>query len=455
MMKLDQIVGSDDLSEYVSFDYTSYRGESGTLHLLASGKRFRLHHKNLEFIDLSEIGYLEKLEVLDLQSNFLEILDFSEISRCKNLRTLNLNDNRLLDIDLTPLSNCENLETILLDRNSLESIDLTPFKELDRLNSISLANNNIQSIDLFPLATCENLRTMNLSGNLLHKVNLSPILLCTKLQRVDLTGNPSFQGTLEEGSDNQHFSAVLIDALLRNAWQYGKPEWLSQIGSSHDITIPQVSELVERLDWKDVRIKIGDIMRKSDQLHWFNTQRAVLESLDMGELVGLDTTFRAILLEIPKLCDYERGRAILYGKMVEMLMSQLENKGSTHFFDIEKMSTTGASVLIPYILERRKEEIEETVLAIKKEKVYLRPLWKTGYGFEILKKLGMRETTDRLGLRTLQEMFRSLDMNLNYRKVKHWPFGESTVILSPRMRRLLNKLAGLPVLNNVSKSDYV
>ena len=130
-----------------------------------------------------------------------------------------------------------------------------------------------------------------------------------------------------------------------------------------------------------------------------------------------------------------------------MIRLQIENKGSTHFFDVDKMSTKGASVLLSDILNRRREEIEETVLAIHDDKVYLSPLWKTGYGFEILKRLGMRNTTDRIGLGTLEEMFTSLGMTLRYRVVKHWPFGECTVRLSSRMEHLLDRMIGLPTMS--------
>ncbi len=194
-------------------------------------------------------------------------------------------------------------------------------------------------------------------------------------------------------------------------------------------------------------MKIGYILRRSTQAHWFDSQKASLESFQMSELIGLDATFRNILLKLPKLCDYEEGRNILYERIVDMIRMQIANKGSTHFFDVDKMSTKGASVLISDILDRRREEIEETVLAIHNDKVYLRLLWKTGYGFEILKRLGMRDTTDRLGLGTLEEMFTSLGMTLRYRVVQHWPFGERAVQLSPRMEVLLDNMVGLPIMS--------
>jgi hypothetical protein len=432
------------VSQYVRFDYAIRRGKTGTLNILSKGKKLRLHHKDITSIDLSDIGRLD-LHSIGLQNNRIEHVDFSDIASCKNLRSINLSNNNILDIDLEPLRNCEQLESIALDRNNLHSIDLSPLEGMRNLRSLSIGENNLQTIDLFPLAHCENLRTLNLLGNLLHKVNLAPILLCLNLQRVVLSGNPSFTGTIEM-DEELPFSAVLIDALLQNAWKYGKPEWLARVGRVNHLQTPQVTEFVKRLDWKDIRDKIGIVLNRSINANWFESQKDILQMLEMSELVGLDATFRDILMKIPKLCDYEEGRNVLYENLIDMVRIQLENKGSTHFFDVESMSTTGSSILIPYILDRRKEEIEETILAIDDGTVHLEPLWKTGYGFEILSKLGMRRTTNRLGLGTLDEMFTSLGMKLKYRKVKHWPFGETTVQLSSRMERLLMSIAGLSKL---------
>ncbi|MFW9850163.1 MAG: leucine-rich repeat domain-containing protein [Candidatus Thorarchaeota archaeon] len=416
------------------------------LNLLTSGKTFSLHHKEIKTIDLSEIGQLKELQYLDLQSNHLDFLDLFDISKCKYLRRINLEDNNFSEIDMNPLNNCNYLEEISLARNQLSEIDLSPLQKKKALKSLSLADNNIQTIDLFPLSSCDNLRSLNLIGNLLHIVNLAPILLCIHLERVELSGNPSFKGRIDQSSDPNTFPTILIDTLVKNALQFGKPGWFTKVQSVFEIEKPHLTELLNRLDWQDIRSKMAQILRRADQNNWFDNQKRILKSLDMKELIGIDATLQDILLQIPNLQLFDDSRGALYQNLINMIRNQIQNKGSTHFFDVDTMSTTGASVVISDILNRRREEIEETVLAIQGGSVFLRPLWKTCYGFEVMKKLGMRDKTDYNGLQTLEKRFESLDMTLKYREVKHWPFGESTVKLSREMGQLLNKMAGLPIV---------
>jgi hypothetical protein len=100
-----------------------------------------------------------------------------------------------------------------------------------------------------------------------------------------------------------------------------------------------------------------------------------------------------------------------------LLERQLNEDGPTLFLDIEKMQKTSASKLIPIIVEQRKYELENSTLLVKGSTVFLRPLWLTHYGFQILSATGMGMTTDLEGLEILRKSFAELDLELSTRKV--------------------------------------
>ena len=81
------------------------------------------------------------------------------------------------------------------------------------------------------------------------------------------------------------------------------------------------------------------------------------------------------------------------------------------------MKETSSSKLIPLIVEKRKDEVENTTLLIKGSKVFLKPLWLTHYGFKILSAHKMGLTTNLEGLESLRGSFDELDIELETEKV--------------------------------------
>ncbi|MFX1273352.1 MAG: hypothetical protein ACFFAX_16865, partial [Promethearchaeota archaeon] len=92
--------------------------------------------------------------------------------------------------------------------------------------------------------------------------------------------------------------------------------------------------------------------------------------------------------------------------------------GSTLFFDVDVLSTLGGSegVLTKHILDRRREEIEDTVLLKKAERVELLPLWHTHYGFNLLRSLGYNANCTQSEFSELMRRLSELDLEVKVTK---------------------------------------
>jgi hypothetical protein len=172
------------------------------------------------------------------------------------------------------------------------------------------------------------------------------------------------------------------------------------------------SEMVTEYDWAQIKERICLVLKKMSPLHWFGAQRGLMHGLDLSVISGYDGDPRLLLEEAVAKMSFEDARQAIFDAAVRLVQNQLETGGPTLFLDVEGMKNTSASKLIPLIVEKRSEEIENIILPVKGSKVDLRPLWLTHYGFNILSVADMRFTTDLAGLRMLQKSFSELDMIL-------------------------------------------
>jgi hypothetical protein len=132
----------------------------------------------------------------------------------------------------------------------------------------------------------------------------------------------------------------------------------------------------------------------------------------MSELACYDGNLSDIIDMLPEKGSYNKGVKILREKMIYKLIDQLKNNGSTLFFDIDELSTRDASVLIPLILKRRKKELQRLRLYESSGYVDLTPLWKTGYGYEILKVLNLKKTIHVKEFKKVRDAFSKIGIRL-------------------------------------------
>ncbi len=326
----------------------------------------------------------------------IETIELEPLRQCKQLSEISLKSCTLDSINLQPLQECFQITRIDLSGNRLRFIDLQPLRELKQLEYLNLASNGITDIDLRPLVGFKKLKGLILRGNGFQQLDITPLALCSQL------------GYLTFGPDVQ----IIADHLLQH---YGAKMVRSKIElfkESISSAAEVINSLVESGDCSELQ-KI--LLRMLDtQTRLMERQFHILRVLGMPEFAGLDHP----LFEIVKHASTNQGLESfvndIYEQIVILVEQQVEGRGFTAFFDIEKMKRTHAARLIPKILRRREMEFEETSLYDNDSgSIDLTPLWITSFGYGILKALNLEFEVDLNAYENLKKSFKQVNLDLS------------------------------------------
>ncbi len=131
------------------------------------------------------------------------------------------------------------------------------------------------------------------------------------------------------------------------------------------------------------RIKTACYGMPEEKRYWY--QRAILEELELYYLTGFDGNLLDYFCSVPTSGSFDTLKQYIRDRIFIDLEEQIKNSGPTIFLQLDKMKETDFSVLIPSILDRKRMEIESTVLFLQDDGcVDLQPLWITSYGYKIL-----------------------------------------------------------------------
>ncbi len=148
------------------------------------------------------------------------------------------------------------------------------------------------------------------------------------------------------------------------------------------------------------------------QESFLSRQRAVLESLEMHELVGIDAELIPVLRLIPEETSWQEGRNLLREQFHNIISDQVANLGATMFFDVEKMMQTMAAVLVSEIIDRRKKEVDNTILRFDGKNIQTMPLHLTYYGHRLLTTLRIYSSLPLSRLSELEDALGSLELRI-------------------------------------------
>lgn len=309
-------------------------------------------------------------------------------------------------VDLSDISKCSKLKKLDLSHNMLDELDLSPLAGCTSIQEINLQSNHLTKLDLWTLKECIELRDFDVSENRLHGLDLTPIFLETRV-RMDSSVVVSADNILRY---------VFTKEDLTKQFQLFRPDGASW-------TVPPVvmwnmyNDMTNRFDWSEMKERIDCVLQRMSQDHWYSAQRGLLDGFGIPEIAGIDGDPRMLLELTDDKMSFEDARQAIFDRAVQLLEWQLNDEGPTLFLDIEKMRKTSASKLIPLIVEQRKHELENSTILVKGSTVFLRPLWLTHYGFNILLATGMGLKTDLEGLASLRESFDELDLELTTQNV--------------------------------------
>jgi hypothetical protein len=321
--------------------------------------------------------------------------DLQWVNEIKNLVRLDISCNYLSQLDLSPFEGNKTLKYLDLSENAITSIDLSPLKSCDKLETLDLSYNRITDITLTPLVTCKSLRFVYLHQNRLDTINIAPLTPLKRIQKVIIDNMrsskpvPIYQAKFSDPPPN------LNDILYAMSFQTARPGWLEGCPQTKIIKLKPDSykKLVNKYGWDSVKTHLKAALHLISQQSDFSAQTAILRDLGIPELACYDGSISDIIDVFPTNGTFDEGILEIQSKLISMLSKQLENGGSTLFFDIDKLSTTPGSVLVPQIVSQRETELRNLVLYQYAGRVNLMPMWLTGFGFSILQaaKYGRQE----------------------------------------------------------------
>lgn len=351
-------------------------------------------------------------EQLRLKLHGVTSLDLSEISNLPLLQRIDIGDNRIEEIDLEPLSECNDLRYLDLSGNRINKINLSPLANCTQLERLDLSHNKITNLDLCPLMKCQNLSVFYVHFNKMNAIDITPLLMCPNLTNVDTRGIRNQIIGVEDSDSKIRNPTLFVDPIFQIALANNYPTWIDLNKSDTKISSVSYEKLVPEHGWSYVkRIIIRTISMVGKKL-LPSIQSVLLKTLGMSELIGYEGKVLDILDLIPENSSFSEGTNVLYSSLIPLIQKQLDNNGSTRLFDVSKLANTRASVLIPLLLRKRKEEIENIVIPIHGKRINLRKLHATGYGFQILTALGIGKTTTLTGFKRIQKAFSKLDIQL-------------------------------------------
>ena len=321
---------------------------------------------------------------IDLTTQVIEAIDLSQVSLCENLEVLDISDNQLKSIDLTPLEHCKN------------------FREL-KLNS-----NNLSTVNLWPLQKCRRLVELDLTQNWLECVNLTPIVDRT-ITTVDRTSIVQI--------DVMYFYLFHILKMNTNIIAHaGKSQNIMSRFPPH-IQWIQYSKQHHEGSWKTLKERILTAIEHVDSEYWFHIQKGILESLGMGELSGYDGNPKDIVYPVDQSLPLSIALEQIYENVTHLLEQQIIRGGPTTFLEVDEFRKTAASRLISLIVKEREDEIKNARILIHGNKVLLRSLWFTAYGFDLLRALELSLETDRLGLAQVEASLNKVGLHVKTEEI--------------------------------------
>ncbi|MFQ5831625.1 MAG: hypothetical protein ACE5H4_02890 [Candidatus Thorarchaeota archaeon] len=174
--------------------------------------------------------------------------------------------------------------------------------------------------------------------------------------------------------------------------------------------------LLERLvpshEWSEIRRELAEALSKRFDRGGLESQRFLMNTLDVEELVGIDVDVVTLLSSFEDPKDFEDLRRLFSQRVVELIRDQVASGGPTLLFDLDRMLDTSAAVLIPLIADQRQNEIQNAAAYRLGNIVDLRSLWFTGYGYKILSALGAHLVTDIGGLQSVKLKLKAIGQDL-------------------------------------------
>jgi len=360
--------------------------------------------------------------------------DLEWVREIKDPFRIDISANRLTKVDLSPLSSCRKLDYLSLGDNRLKSLDLSPLESCKRLRNLDLSHNYLKEIDLSPLSGCENLTYLYLQENIFKKVNIAPLfqlenLSIAVIQLTHRAPRPKVVIDSLMSSSPPNLNDVVYGYLIERKAGF-VPKWLYNKDSDVEYEPQTYKELVKKFGWDGVKKHLTAVSKSLRIGDEFKTQQLLLTALGIPELACYDGHLRDLVKLLPDSGSYDDGIITFRSEIVRVLENQLKQGRSTLYFDVDALSTTSGSVLIPLLLKQRNREMEKVTLFVNKGRIDLLPLWITGYGSKILSALNYGRWVPAAYLPEIEKALATVNHEVTIEKVVYDAGNENDAIYS-------------------------
>ncbi|MGY5859749.1 MAG: hypothetical protein RTU63_10290 [Candidatus Thorarchaeota archaeon] len=275
---------------------------------------------------------------------------------------------------------------------------------------IDLRGHNIRTIDVSQLAG-SNVRKIFLDGNHISRLDITSLFFCPNLEVLQTDWSTSFD-------------ALYVPMTLKRplALELEKLKEFRLGGDWGSISTVRVywkfSNLLVKGKWNQIQTQVDLIYPFLNDFQKHELKSIFLEALNLHHYLGVDTLFHTLFESADSTRNYNSFRNSVKAKVEELLLSQVRNGGPTIFIDVESIKRE--SNLLPLaaeVLEKRTEEMQNLEVYVNsKNRIDLRTIWITAYGFRILRGIGAGLDTNLHSFERIHDTFKSLGYSIQLKK---------------------------------------
>lgn len=156
----------------------------------------------------------------------------------------------------------------------------------------------------------------------------------------------------------------------------------------------QLREDIAEIGWGKVRKKFMNEVRNGFGTQWYSENLFLVSILEIEEYLGYDGSIFDLLRGVRSGSSISELAAQVVPQLIPKLLTQVQSGGNTAFLDIEKIKEDEYALLVPIILEKRKENFlaaMDRFRCLPSKLKNLSEVFATNYGFTIAMAFKKRE----------------------------------------------------------------